>query len=316
MLITDKQGLRQCLKQLLRNLPVVETGLAFDLMRGDVGLDALMSTCIAGSGTSLSEDYRATVAAREAMGLPSDIEQAKREASVYTREAWMREIADQMKARRILVVTTLDAAVRMISEDDRYQPLPRVNRESFVPGRYGVDYARCSQDLAERLSGLGVHEMLADTEDLQTLRYGILPMAEDHEVTLHLEIRGRENARECAALLPEFTGVRAVLFPDVQALPEIMSICRGRERLLLCAPGARQIPELIDSLGLHFLPMRSMAVQPEQMLGRWSLMRDRLRELVYPAYLALARSGVQLSEERLEEELSEFLCPAILRQPG
>lgn len=58
--------------------------------------------------------------------------------SGYTRDAYLREILDVMKAKRVLVRVPMDKTQDIQYHDDRLAPLVAVSPDLFVPGRYGT----------------------------------------------------------------------------------------------------------------------------------------------------------------------------------
>ena len=152
MVIRDKQSLRRCVKQAVRRAGVTETMLRFDVAAGALGVEAAVAALPphAGEGAPLSPDAAAVYAAIDALDLPVyDLTRAQEEAEGYEREAYLREVLDAMRARRVLVRVPVDRAGEAAFADDRLCPLLTVDGESaFAPGRFGVPYERAAQAIA------------------------------------------------------------------------------------------------------------------------------------------------------------------------
>ena len=111
MIISDKQELRRCVKQLVRRADVCEADLSFDVARGEVGVAAMMSLWArqgatpadafertTADQTPFSEDAVATFAVLDAMDLPvRDLNRAEAMQSEYERPAYIREVLDTMR---------------------------------------------------------------------------------------------------------------------------------------------------------------------------------------------------------------------------
>lgn len=320
MMISDKQALRRYVKQIVRHADVVETMLDFDVNHGEMGVEALLSTCsclphrtpgLSGRPvrTPLGEDAAALFAALDALDLPvHDMERAAQMQRLYTRDAYIREILDVMHARSVLVRTPLARAAETRFEDDRMHPLLAVGMDLFAPGRYGVAYAQAAQRIEEAAKLSGAGHVLLERFDEQAVRYALLPACEDASLTLHIHLTSAEQVDRFARLLDDASGVRALVSAAEPAECSLIDCAAQRERMLVRLSGWAHLDAAFARLGTRFVPFTANAALPEQMLGRWIIARERIWQALCSAYLPLARTGYDLDSEAIERDVHALLC--------
>ena len=162
MVISDKQALRRCVKQAVRRAEVVESMLDFDILHGVLGVKPLLSMAVQPfEGTPLGENAVAASAAMDALEMPfGDPARAELIQSGYTRDAYLREILDVMKAKRVLARVPMDKTQDIQYHDDRLAPLVAVSPDLFVPGRYGTDYRQCAESILESTGACDAQDIL------------------------------------------------------------------------------------------------------------------------------------------------------------
>ena len=167
MVISDKQALRRCVKQAVRRAEVVESMLDFDILHGVLGVKPLLSMAVQPfEGTPLGENAVAASAAMDALEMPfGDPARAELIQSGYTRDAYLREILDVMKAKRVLVRVPMDKTQDIQYHDDRLVPLVAVSPDLFVPGRYGTDYRQCAESILESTGACDAQDILVEEFD-------------------------------------------------------------------------------------------------------------------------------------------------------
>ena len=190
MVISDKQTLRRCVKQAVRRAAVVETLLNFDAARGEMGIKALTTSIPKAQGlTPLQADAAAAFAAMDALEMPiEDIPRAALIQSGYTREAYLREILDQMRAKRVFACVSIRDAQSAVFEDDRIAPLLTLPEDFFAPGRYGVEYARRAEEIRLAAQQCGARDVLIRQFDEDALRFCLVPICEDERLRLHVRL--------------------------------------------------------------------------------------------------------------------------------
>ena len=308
MLISDKQELRRCVKQAVRRAQVSETMLCFDVQQGEMGVEPLMAALRQGQGTPFGEDGAAVYAALDALGLPiRDPAGAISMQQSYERNAWLREVLDVMRAQRVLVAVPLERAQEFMPSDDRLAALPVIDSACFVPGRYGVDYRAVAARIAEAAHACGARDLLVRDVSEDALRYAVLPACEDARCVLHAALEGEAQVRAFAALLDEFSGVRAIASAEGEAETTLIALAAQRPRMLVRLTDMSHLPLALEELGARFLPYASGAPLPELMLGRWIGARERLWPLLADAYLPLARAGYPLDSQRIERDVASLL---------
>lgn len=323
MMIHDKQALRRCLKQLVRHADVVETALDFDVVRGEMGVAAMLGSWTgssyapgeslrrAGGTTPLCADAAAMFAALDALELPvHDLDRADTMQKTYDRDAYPREILDVMHAKRVLVRTPMARAEDARFEDDRFAPLLEIGEALFAPGRYGVDYAACAQRIIEAAACCGAKHVSLPAYDEAALTYCLLPACQDAGLTLHVLLANEAQIARFAQLLDGFAPVRALACAPAAAEGALIDAAVHRERLTVRLSSLDHLPLALGKLGVRFVPYASCASLPEQMLGRWVNAREAIWQALANAYLPLARSGVDLTTEALERDVAALLCGA------
>ena len=308
MLISDKQELRRCVKQAVRRAQVSETMLCFDVQQGEMGVEPLMAALRQGQGTPFGENGAAVYAALDALGLPiRDPAGAISMQQSYERNAWLREVLDVMRAQRVLVAVPLERAQEFLPSDDRLAALPVIDSACFVPGRYGIDYRAVAARIAEAAHACGARDLLVRDVPEDALRYAVLPACEDARCVLHTALEGEAQVRAFAALLDEYSGVRAIASAEGDAETTLIALAAQRPRLLVRLTDMSHLPLALEALGARFLPYASGAPLPELMLGRWIGARERLWPLLADAYLPLARAGYPLDSQRIERDVASLL---------
>ncbi|MGN0995313.1 MAG: hypothetical protein ACI4PG_00245 [Candidatus Ventricola sp.] len=320
MIISDKQELRRCVKQLVRRMEICEGDLSFDFAGGELGVQPMLLHWAHPSAspgetfrravadqTPFHEDAVAMFAALDAMDLPvRDLERAEAMRAQYERPAYLREILDTARAKCVLVRVPMEQPVRF--EDDRCEPLLCVG--AFVPGRYGVDYAAQAQQIAQSASACGARNLLMTAYDPQALRYCVLPACQDEGLALHIRLETRGQVEEFARLLDEFEGVRALASsPQENAL---IDAAAERVRLLVRLESPAGIGYALSRLGTRFVAFSACADQPELMLGRWIMAREAIWQALAQAYLPLARTGFELQSSMIERDVRRLLCDNLL----
>ncbi len=307
MEISDKQTLRRCVKQAVRRADVVETLLNFDVCKGEMGVKTLAETLPKGQeGTPFQADTVAAYAAMDALEMPSgDWRRAALIQSGYTREAYLREILDAMHANRVLARVSIQDAHDTAFEDDRMMPLLALPDDFFAPGRYGVDYAKCAEEIGSAANACGAKDILLERFDESALRFCLIPICEDAQLRLHIHLTDQKMLDIFLKLLDASDSLRAVAFASEGVEPLLIEAAVSRRRLLVRT--SRHIPLAIRKLGMRFVPYASEAALPEQMLGRWIMARETIWPILCDAYLPLARCGYRLTSEQVASDVQMLL---------
>ena len=322
MIISDKQELRRCVKQLVRRASVCEASLDFDVNSGELGVEAMLDLWArpavtpgeailrtTADQTPFSPDAGAMYAALDALDLPvNDLDRAKVLQQQYERPAYLREVLDTLRARCVLVRVPAQRASQAVFEDDRFEPLLLVDGSWFVPGRYGVDYANAARELAQAAQACGARNLMMDHFDAQALRYCLLPLCQDMGFALHIQLHSQEEVTQFALLSDEFEGVRALAAADEPAMSSLIDAAASRVRLLACLNGAQHLGYALRKLGTRFAAYSANAVLPEQMLGRWLLEKESIWQALCECYLPLARTGYELQSGAIERDVRRILC--------
>lgn len=321
MIISDKQELRRCVKQLVRRAEVGEAALDFDVTGGEIGVEAMLDTWAHPAATPgealrrataeytpFDADAAAMFAALQAMHLPvQDLDRARAMTKEYERPAYLRGVLDTLRARCVLVRVPMDGAAQAAFDDDRFEPLLAVNSDPFVPGRYGVDYAGAARRIAECAQACAARNLLLDRFDAQALRYCLLPLCQDGGYALHVRLGSCEEIDRFALMLDEFDGVRALAGAPAACEGHLIDATAQRVRLLVCLGGPAQMGAALKKLGTRFVPYSAQARLPEQMLGRWLLAKEEIWQALANAYLPLARSGYPLESAAIERDVRRLL---------
>lgn len=325
-MISDKQELRRCVKNLVRRADVCEASLSFDVENGETGVSALMDLWArqaltpgdalertAAEQTPFSLDAAATFAALDAMDLPvRDLNRAQILQREYERDAYIREVLDTMRAKCVLVHMPMDNAADVKNWDDRFEALLDIDKTLFVPGRYGVDYAAAAERIADAVSFCGAKNVFIDRYDQQQLAYCVLPVCQDAELALHIHLETRIEIDAFAALLDQFDGVRALVSADESVERYLFDAAAQRVRMLVRLSDLAHIRTALTKLGTRFVPYSARAMLPEQMLGRWQLAREQIWPALCEAYLPLARAGYELSSSAVERDVRRLLSGNLL----
>lgn len=326
MIISDKQELRRCVKQLVRRASVCEASLNFDVIHGEVGVEAMLDLWArpaltpgealersVAEQTPFSLDARAMFAALDAMDLPvKDLDRAKAHVQEYERPAYLREVLDTLRAKCVLVRVPAARAAEAVFEDDRFETLLVPDGAWFVPGRYGVDYAEAARSIAEAAGACGARNIAMDCFDAHALRYCLLPLCQDMGYALHICLKTDEEAAQFALLLDEFEGVRALVRASESAQKRVIDEAASRVRMLVCLSGAQQLGYALTKLGTRLAAYCAEAALPEQMLGRWLLEKESIWQALCEMYLPLARTGYELESSAIERDVRRMLCDNLL----
>ena len=324
MIISDKQELRRCVKQLVRRAEVCEASPGFDMSGGEIGVEAMLDTwahpaatpgealrCATAEHTPFAPDAAAMFAALDAMDLPlRDLDRAQAMVMEYERPAYLREVLDTMRAKCVLVRVHMDKQTPL--DDDRLEPLLMASGDLFAPGRYGVDYAGAARKLADCAQACGARNLLLERFDAQTLRYCLLPLCQDSGFALHVQLRSCEEIDRFALLMDEFDGVRALARAQASCELHLIDAAAQRVRLLVCLSDFAHMNAALETLGTRFAAYSTQAKLPEQMLGRWTLARESIWQALANAYLPLARSGYTLESAAIERDVRRLMSGNLL----
>ena len=326
MIISDKQELRRCVKQLVRRASVCEASLDFDVNHGEMGVQAMLDLWArpgqtpaealartVADQTPFSPDASAMFAALDAMDLPvKDFDRADALQKQYEREDYLRELLDTLRAKCVLVRAGVAQAGQIAFSDERFETLLVCDGEWFLPGRYGVDYAAAAALLAEAAAACGARNLAMDRFDLPALRYCLLPLCQDHGFALHVHLESQQEIEQFALLLDEFEGVRALVSASEELTSALVRSAKTRVRMLILLSDASQISYVLSNLGTRFAFFSAKAVLPEQMLGRWLLAKEEIWQALCESYLPLARTGYELESSAIERDVRRILCDNLL----
>ena len=309
MVISDKQALRRCVKQAVRRAEVIESMLDFDVLHGVLDVEELMSmAAVPFEGTPLGGNAPAIAAAMDALDMPfEDPVRAKLIQSGYTREAYIREILDVMKAKRVLVRVPMDQTHELQYPDDRLAPLVSVPSGLFAPGRYGTDYRQCAERILESTKVCGAQDIWVEEFDRYALEYGVIPACQDGHLRLHIGVTDENQLNILAELLDRESDVYAVVFSGCELERKLIDVASVRLRMLVRLSDMDHLPYAFEKLGLRFIPYASCAELPELMLGRWIGAREKIWQALCDAYLPLARCGYSLQSEDIARDVRLFL---------
>ena len=308
MVIRDKQTLRRCVKQAVRRAQIVETQLRFDVMAGELGVDAASRAFKADGGTPFSPDAAAMYAALDALDLPVyDLRRAQEEIETYERGAYLRELLDARQAQSVFVRIPLEHAGEAFFGDDRFEALLAVDKDAFVPGRYGVNYERTAQEIAGALHTCGAKELLAEGVTADALRWALLPLCEDEGCRLHIGLRDADEVAVFASLMDEFPDVDALVWAQGDGERALIAAAAQNPHILVRLCDAANLSLALGSLGTRFLAYAAQAEQPEIAVGRWITFRERLHPLLTECYLPLARAGFELTSEMVNRDVQMLL---------
>ena len=326
MIISDKQELRRCVKQLVRRAEVCEASLSFDVNQGDLGVEPMLNLWTYPSGTAgetmrracasetpFSSDAIAMFAALDAMDLPvQDLDRADRMQREYDRDAYLREILDTLRAKCVLIRVPYSRSMDAVFEDDRLSPLLVAEKQLFVPGRYGIDYAQAAERLLDAARACGARNIAADCFDADSMRYCLMPLCEDNGFALHVSLGNRDEIDRFVLMLDEFPGLRVLANASAEDEAHLIEAAVQHPRMLVRLSILSNIPQALSMLGTRFVPYSACAVQPEQMLGRWLGAKEIIWQSLAEAYLPLARSGYELQSAAIERDVRRLLSGNLL----
>lgn len=326
MIISDKQELRRCVKQIVRRANVCEADLAFDIAQGELGVEAMLDVWTrpaASPGEALrracaeqtpfSQDAIAMFAALDAMDLPThDLDRAQVQQREYERPAYLRELLDTLRAKCVLVRVPLDRAADAQFDDDRLEPLFCVDGALITPGRYGVDYAAAARRIVEAAGLCGARNVRLDRFDEQAFRYLMMPLCEDQGYALHVHLTSREELNIFTALMDAFDGVRALVSAEAELETQLIQTAAIRPRMLVRLSDPSHIGTALAKLGTRFVPYAACAAQPELMLGRWIAAKEQIWQALAEAYLPLARAGYELQSAAIERDVRRLMSENLL----
>ena len=309
MVIRDKQTLRRCVKQAVRRAEVVETDLRFDVASGPLGVDGTLAS--AAQSTPFHPDAAALCAALDALDLPVyDLRRAQAEIDAYDRGAYLRELLDAMRARRVYVRVPLERAGEAFFGDDRFEPLLQVDAEiAFRPGRYGVNYEQAVREIEAALGMCGARALLIENWSGDALRYALLPLCEDNGCRLHIALRDAEQAERLGEMLMQFPSVRVLAWAEGEDSAEraLIALAAENPRVLVRLSGLQNLGLALETLGTRFLAYGAQADRMELTAGRWNCFKEKLFPLLAQAYLPLARSGYELTSEAVAGDVRRLM---------
>lgn len=307
MIIRDKQTLRRCVKQAVRRAAVVEAELRFDIKNGGIGVDAGI---LRGRGTPFSQDAAALYAALGAAGLPThDLRRAQQEIDVYERDAYLREMLDAMSAALAYVRVPQDAVREVYFGDDRLVPLPAVDACAFPVERYGVNYESAVRRIDEGMRALGARDLLWEGPlDLDVMRFALLPLCEDEGYRLHVTLASECDVKRLGEAHARFPVVRLLARADeCDVQRALIELSAQEPHVTVCLTSPDDLRFALEKLGTRFVAYSSRSQSMELAAGRWLLFKERLHPLLTEAYLPLARSGYELTDEAVAEDVQRML---------
>ncbi|MBQ4264687.1 MAG: hypothetical protein IJB85_04165 [Clostridia bacterium] len=326
MIISDKQELRRCVKQLVRRADVCEASLDFDVLHGAIGVEAMLDLWArpaltpgealqrsVAEQTPFSPDAAAMFAALDAMDMPvRDLDRAQTMEREYERNAYLREVLDTLRAKCVLIRVPMARADEVAFEDDRFEPLMCVDRDLFNPGRYGVSYEAAARRIEAACAVCSARNIAFDRFDADALRYCLLPLCQDNGYALHVHLASRDEINRFAALLDAFDGVHALAAAPEDEQTHLIEAAAQRMRMLVCLSDLSVMGKALTALGTRFVPYSAQAKQPEQMLGRWLLKKEVIWQALVEAYLPLARTGYELESSAVERDVRRLLSGNLL----
>lgn len=327
MVVSDKQELRRCVKQAVRRACVCEAELSFDLMHGELGIEAMLDTWARPAATPsesmrrscadqtpFSEHAAAMFAALDALDFPvNDLDRAVSMQRSYDRSTYLREVLDAMRAKYVLVRVSVQKAAQVQLEDERFGVLLAADEELFLPGRYGVDYAAAARRIADTAQACGSQNLSVHGFDEQRLRYCILPACQDAGLTLHISLDCEEEVLRFVQLLDLFDGVYALVSTGEDAQKALIDAAAQRIRIMVRLGGVDALGYALKTLGSsRVVPFAACASLPEMMLGRWSGAKEQIWPALSDLYLPLARSGFELQSAAIERDVNRLLSGNLL----
>jgi len=320
MIIRDKQDLRKCVKQCVRRAQVIETDAALSANPEAFGVAANLK-CWAPEAESLQEAFEMAssgspvaakpfrlFAALDAMQLPAhDLDKAEAIIKGYDRDAYLAGVLNAMRARKVLA--RMDAAAEVQSfSDERFAPLITVDDSLFAPGRYGIDYERAAQQIAQAIHVSNASDVMLTCFSESALQYCMIPVCEDEHAVLHVHVASEEQRIALFEVLKDHTDVRAIVSASEHLEHKLIGKAVSAPNVLVQLCNTENIPYALRMLGMRFVPYASGAHMPEDMLGGWIYAKEALWQAMYDAYLPLARAGYELTRERIEADVEMLLC--------
>ena len=323
MLIRDKQELKRCVKQAVRRALVVETDFNFDVVNGVLGVSELLQTWAEPTGapndalrrateggTPFSSDAAATFAALSALELPThNLNNAQTIAESYDRSAYLREVLDVMRARRVLVRVPAERANDILFDDERFAPMIEIDPVTFFrSGRYGVNYEARADELVRLLSSCGARDLYAGYAGADMLHYALIPVSEDTGSVIYMHAgNSAEELWLIAGILEDHPNARVVLFCEPEHERLLIDLAQQRPNIMPRIGNPDNLCYALSRLNTRFIPYASCAQLPEQMLGRWENTREILWQKLLDAYLPLARAGYELTSEAIAQDAHQLL---------
>lgn len=323
MVIRDKQELKRCVKQTVRRAQIVETDFSFDVMNGDMGVSELLDTWTlpAGApsdvirratenGTPFSQNAAAMFAALSALELPThNLNNAQTIQQSYDRNAYLREVLDAMKARRVLVRVPAECAHEAVFDDDRFAPMLEIDPIAFFKsGRYGINYEEKAEQITKLLSVCGAKDLYAGYAGADMLHYALIPVSEDTGSIIHMYAGSDpEELWLLAGILEDYPQARAVLFCEPEHERLLIDLAENRPNIMPRIGNPDNMGYALSRLNTRFVPYASGAKLPEQMLGRWEIAKETIWQTLFSAYLPLARSGYELTSEAIARDVAQLL---------
>lgn len=321
MIIRDKQDLKKCVKQCVRRAQVIETKAASSVFLDDFGIAAYLKNCGANE-ESLQELFEsicasspfdqksfALLAALDALKLPAhDLDKAESLIHGYQHHEYISAVLSSMRARRVLVHTgkARDGMSRI--EDERIACALTVDKSLFIPGRYGIDYERAANEIAQKAHSCGSTDIVMHEFDSSAFRYCLIPVSKDEQMVLHVHLRSEQQLHDLIDAAEQFPESRIIVGADENIQRQLIVRAVLKPQLLVQLSNTEHIAYALRMLGTRFIPYASGACRPEEMLGGWIYAKEALWQAMYDAYLPIARAGYGLTFERIEADVEMLLC--------
>jgi len=321
MIIRDKQDLRKCVKQCVRRAQVIETDAVLTMIQDEFGVEANLKYWApeadslqesferASAGSPFGEKPFRLIAALDALQLPAhDLDKAEAIVKGYDRDAYLSGVLNAMRARKVLVRTTLSELEIRAFTDERFACMVAVDDSAFAPGRYGVDYERVAQQIAQAIHMSNASDVMLTCFSESALRYCMIPVCEDEHAVLHVCAVSEEQLNTLFDILNAHRGVRAIVNTSEHLERMLIGKAVSVPNVLVELRDVGNIPYALRTLGTRFIPYASCAYLPEDMLGGWIYAKEALWQAMHDAYLPLARAGYELTRERIEADVETLLC--------
>ena len=305
MIIRDKQDLRKCVKQSVRRAPVTETAVRLSVLHGGYGVGNWLNQYAKGSddpslqarfdaeefGSPFSSSRCELLAALDAMNLPThDLNKAETIISGHDNVSYLSMVLNALRANRLLIETDGEEDLSACYADERLKPLLLVQKDAFVPGRYGIDFAQYARQLEETALRLSARDIRLDRFDADILSYCIIPVCED-----------------AGLVLLAHPDVKCLVSTDASIESCVLSEIQVSRSVLLRIGNMANLPAALEKLGVWFVPFSSQAKTPEELLGKWIRAKESIWQHLADAYLPLARTGYELTREQIETDAELLL---------